>query len=883
MSAPSQNDTPQGGDLASVATTTTATGMMSKDTFGEAAPRRSQQDQQRQQSEQDGQAGPMNERGVVDTTTGYERSSTTHSPDSDTIRDHSAMPKNTPTGNEGQEQQEEGGQTTKTSTTADSPMSSATAHSLHGDTSYSNSVVPTIVTTGSEGEEEDQEVQEAKRNEPHEQGEEQNPGTTTNSSPRGHPVPSSTGQYLHNHSAVPTNTPTGHGSQEEDDEDSRATTSGIEERRLPPLRLTFRVAARDQSAHSLDSSDSVVTPAISTAGATVGDSEDMDGRATPGDGLLPWSAGSLVSNEEEPDAISTGGATTGDGTEGVTAMTEVDRAADENEGGRRQDTVPASTEGGDDVHGWTSIVDDHDASPGGNGSGLDFELTLDPEARNGRHVVILDEARNGRRVVALDEDPRELDHFDIIQTVMWDIFRQSEEPEQHPQDAPDVPFTPQTPTHTPVVPAHLSRGALAADHLIPALDLAAVQGQQGRGENRRQARVVVENLQTNRRSETRSNELTLIHSDEEGEAHATYSMGPTTIRVATSPNVVPEPEDRVNLRLPNPYGGPTFQLLVTVPYRSSMIGPVRATFEIPQFFAHGVDPDQNALLDIEVDHADHWHDGSSPDAGIPIHDDLLRETSADDPTHEDLSRDTSATTRFVEQLPHVPLADINLEDQECPICREVFARDTGEVARGEQPPEDPARTPCGHIVGNQCLLRWLLGEPGFPPNNTCPSCRGHLGIPRRSGSWQPVYSRPQGSEHGPNVEQPQPPDQEPITDEDLERQLLAHLHHWTSAAEGDSLGRADQSSWDHMRHRNATAARDAALAQELIPPAIYAAIPTYEAEQHLLFEAVRLSGFLRYPYIPDNFGPRRVMTDEQLYEHLRGGQWQFIHSWNLGM
>ena len=300
-----------------------------------------------------------------------------------------------------------------------------------------------------------------------------------------------------------------------------------------------------------------------------------------------------------------------------------------------------------------------------------------------------------------------------------------------------------------------------------------------------------------------------------------------------------------------------------MPYRSGTTLPITASFVLPPDQEGEYDADQTGILNIEVDRA-------VPDDEIDV------------TTHEEL-RDTSPTAQFVAQLPRLPVSEINAEDQECPICREVFAADTREMAQGGQVPEHPVRTPCNHIVGNQCLLRWLFGEPGYPPHSTCPSCRGHLEIPRSPESRPWVYSRPQASEHRPDMDLPEPPNQEPITDEDLERQLLAHLHQWTPAAERESLGRAEQSSWDHMRHRNATAARDAALARELIPPTIYAAIPTYEAEQHLLFEAVRLSGFLRYPYIPHSFSPRRVMTDEQLYELLRGRQWHFINSLNLGM
>ena len=678
MSSTSQNDTSQPQNLAAV----TATTMMLGDSEGPPASQRNEeQDRETATTAKSISSGDCG------------RSFTAHSLDSHTIHAHSAVPINTTTGAESPVQQdEEGPATTTTPTFQNGPVPSHTPYSM----AHDHSAVPTITTTGSESEEEGQKVREKKQDE---RGEEQDLATTTTSTSLRNPVPSSTRQPLHNdtihvHSAVPTITPTGHESQEESDEESRATTPRIEERRLPH-RLIFHVAARGQSTHSLDSSNSVVTPAISTAGATVGDGEDMDGRATPGDGLLPWSGGSLVSNE-----VSTTEAAVGTGEEVETVITEGERGEDEDEERRRHYTVSASTEDEGEGNRWTSSVNHDEISSGGNGS--DFELTLSDEA----HWVVL------------GADPREHDRFDNTQTIVWEISRPTEEQQRDLQDALDIPFTPQTPTHTPVVPAHLSRGALAADHLIPALDLAADQGQQGRGEEGGQALTVGEDLQVDPRSETRSNDLTLVHSGEDGERHTTYSMGPGMIRVVSGPNqMLPEPEDRINVRLPNPDNLPTFQLLVTVPYRSGTIGPVRATFEVPPRSASGNDSEQTAMLNMEVDQIVHWPDGPFPGEGISIHENR---------------RDTSATARFVAQLPQIPLSEIvDHEDRECPVCRELFSTDTEEAAQGEQVvPERPVRTPCNHIVGSQCLLRWLFGEPGYPPHDTCPTCRGQLEIPQ---------------------------------------------------------------------------------------------------------------------------------------------------------
>lgn len=763
-------------------------------------------------------------------------SSTVPAPDASTVHDPSAVPTNTSIGYESQgKDDKESRATAATATSSGNPMPSPTAHPLPGLSIHNHSAVPRNTPTEYESQEEDDEESRAYLTPPE------------------HSTPSFTfqsldGDAIHDHSAVPTITTTGYEGQEQQDEEGRATSSEIEERR--PRWLTLHVAARGQSAHTLDSSDSAVTPALSTAGATVGDSEDMDGRATPGDRLSAWSGGSVVSIDEGTSPRSLAGAMVDDGEENRMAM----HAAEEDEERWRRwrhDTSSAPTEGrenydewslgpgGDEASsegdsssstdrqenndGWLLGPGEDEASSGGEGSDLGFELTRD-----------LDYALRRREEDELNPPP--------IPMTVWNISRPVEEQQRHAaQHASDVPFTPQTPTHTPVVPAHLSRGALAADHLIPALNLAADQNQDVHGENGRQG----SNAENSRRSEDSANGLTLVPSNEGVRNHSWH--------VVNGPNqALPGPDEQINLRLPNPENLPTFQLLVTVPYRSGTIWPVSAHFVLPPNQPQDeIDDDQTAILNIEVDRAMTYN---NDDVETVIH--VGR-------------RDASPTAQFVAQLPQVSLSEINAEDQECSICREVFSTDTGEVVQGEQIPEHPVRTPCGHIVGNQCLLRWLFGEPGYPPHSTCPSCRGHLEVPQSPESRPRVYSMPQDFGPGPDVQQPQPPNQEIITDEELETQLLMHLRHWTPEAERDSLGHADQSSWDYMRHRNPTAARDAALAQDLIPTAIYNAIPTYEAEQHLLFEAVRLRGFLGYPYISPDYGPRRVMDDEQVYEHLR--------------
>lgn len=71
---------------------------------------------------------------------------------------------------------------------------------------------------------------------------------------------------------------------------------------------------------------------------------------------------------------------------------------------------------------------------------------------------------------------------------------------------------------------------------------------------------------------------------------------------------------------------------------------------------------------------------------------------------------------FLANLPIVAIADIPAGDLNCSICLNSFV--TGE--NGEGILEVPTRLPCGHIIGNLCLRRWV-----FPYANgeRCPICR----------------------------------------------------------------------------------------------------------------------------------------------------------------
>lgn len=66
-----------------------------------------------------------------------------------------------------------------------------------------------------------------------------------------------------------------------------------------------------------------------------------------------------------------------------------------------------------------------------------------------------------------------------------------------------------------------------------------------------------------------------------------------------------------------------------------------------------------------------------------------------------------AGTRFLDQLPDVSPKDLLPSDISCHICMEPF--DSTE--------ELPVKLPCGHVMGRNCLDRWLAA------NDSCPLCR----------------------------------------------------------------------------------------------------------------------------------------------------------------
>ena len=73
---------------------------------------------------------------------------------------------------------------------------------------------------------------------------------------------------------------------------------------------------------------------------------------------------------------------------------------------------------------------------------------------------------------------------------------------------------------------------------------------------------------------------------------------------------------------------------------------------------------------------------------------------------------------FTKSLPVLSLKDLPKDSQECPICMEPY--------QDFPKKENSVRLPCSHVIGKDCLLRWLKTCALNSTNNTCPICRAIL-------------------------------------------------------------------------------------------------------------------------------------------------------------
>lgn len=78
----------------------------------------------------------------------------------------------------------------------------------------------------------------------------------------------------------------------------------------------------------------------------------------------------------------------------------------------------------------------------------------------------------------------------------------------------------------------------------------------------------------------------------------------------------------------------------------------------------------------------------------------------------------SKVKSFLESLPILAPADLRLDTLECPFCIEPFQNSPRS--------ERPVRLPCNHVMGKDCLRKWLNSSGANANNNACPTCRAVL-------------------------------------------------------------------------------------------------------------------------------------------------------------
>ncbi|MCJ1465399.1 hypothetical protein MMC07_004017 [Pseudocyphellaria aurata] len=92
--------------------------------------------------------------------------------------------------------------------------------------------------------------------------------------------------------------------------------------------------------------------------------------------------------------------------------------------------------------------------------------------------------------------------------------------------------------------------------------------------------------------------------------------------------------------------------------------------------------------------------------------------------HEEMVRDNTMADRLLAALPVVDIASLTEEEKACLVCTYAYREPTtAATAASEEPSEreSAVRLRCQHVIGKDCLSRWLKGG-----NKTCPICRGNV-------------------------------------------------------------------------------------------------------------------------------------------------------------
>ena len=86
---------------------------------------------------------------------------------------------------------------------------------------------------------------------------------------------------------------------------------------------------------------------------------------------------------------------------------------------------------------------------------------------------------------------------------------------------------------------------------------------------------------------------------------------------------------------------------------------------------------------------------------------------------QDQGNQASLARAFLEALPIVKKEELPENSQICHICKELFDA-PNVVPEMTDIAEVPVKLPCNHIMGEDCLKKWLEN------NNSCPLCRNNL-------------------------------------------------------------------------------------------------------------------------------------------------------------
>lgn len=383
-------------------------------------------------------------------------------------------------------------------------------------------------------------------------------------------------------------------------------------------------------------------------------------------------------------------------------------------------------------------------------------------------------------------------------------------------------FTPQTPTHTPAVSSPATAGTRAADTAIPNLTLDT------------------ETEDLNRVDEGAPEEFYLYPGDglETGVGRASYRIGQSIDLIRSAPGR----GERTHLRLPNPRNLQTLELVVTVPYELGT-DPVSIEIELPPRdnpITHG----RANMLHLEVTQEMNPNEA----AAAPV-------SSADDRYGMQAMSPEAQALRaweYVNQLPRLDLVDMpELQYQPCDICLESYTFGiNGEMADTLES-EKPVRLPCHHVFGHRCIRRWLFVNPDWtgPGSTQCPLCRQELPI----DSAEMLFVLPEGVRR----------EADGVSTEEHDRASeVQRRQNWARFG---------------SRQRDA-ASRDAALAEELIPPESLFQVPNSEVKWKL-FEELRLRGAFRPPQITEGYRDHGAISDELVYEALRDCEAHWTLRW----